>query len=276
MRKSQILKLYRSGIHSAREIARKLGRGTRAESIEVQRILSNSDLPIRKIWTDDHLAYLKAHYPTTTRVELAHHLHRSTSSIDGMAHTLKLHRLDNPGNIRKGEHRGLAQEFFKGQLSWNLGKKIGSHGRSKETQFKKGQKSHTELFDGAITIRIDHKDRHNRKYKWIRISKNRWKMLHVHIFEHFEGPIPPGHIVVFADGDSSNCRLDNLRCISRTQHAHETQMKDGYIAARLASKWIDGRPGIDRDLYRQILKNPALIEVKRRQMQLKRAIREQS
>ena len=272
MRKRQVLQLYRNGLHSIRGIAERLGDNTRSGLRQVQSILSAASLPIRRIWTKPEIEFLRIHYPTTPTLKLARHFKRSLQSVYEGAHALGLHRLDNPSHIRKGERRGIQTQFQKGGVAWNKGKKHPSSGRSRETQFQRGQLPKNTLFDGAITIRTDWKDKRQRKYKWIRIGQGKWKMLHVVVWEHFNGPVPPGHIVVFADGNSMNCLHDNLRCIDRVQHAEESRDKDGFIAKCLASTRGAGKGGYDRDLYQSILKVPALLEAKRQQLRLKRTI----
>lgn len=275
MRSDSILKLYREGLHSIRGIAGRLGDKTRPGLQRVQDVLGAAKLPVQRIWTKPEIEFLRIHYPTTPTLKLARHFNRTLNSVYAEAHALGLRRVDNPGNIQKGERRGIQWQFKKGNIPYNKGMKgRPSVGRMSETQFKKGHLPKNTLFDGAVAIRTDWHDKRQRKYKWIRIGLGKWKMLHVVVYEHFNGPVPPDHIVVFADGNSMDCRLDNLRCIDRVQHAEETRNKDEFIAKCLASTRGGGKGGYDRDLYRHLLRQPALLEVKRRQLQLKRTVQE--
>lgn len=276
MQKSQILGVYRRGIHSARDIARCLGWKTRRRQLEVQAVLQHARLPMRRLWMKEEDEKLIRLYPKHSAARIARWLTRSVSSVHGRANKLGIHPLTIRGGFKKGRHYHRSTEFKKDQTPWNKGKHYQPGGRSKETRFKKGQSSRNELSDGVITIRTDHKDRHDRKYKWIRISKNRWRMLHVVVWENAHGPIPPGHIIVFANGDSMDCSLANLRCIDRIQHAANTRAKDGYIAKCLSHTKGSGKGKYDQDLYRRILRNPALIEAKRRQLELKKSLEESS
>ncbi len=272
----KVLKFYRSGIHSAKKIARKLGKKTREQQLLVQTILIDAKIPARRRWTLEDLEKVKRLYPEFSARTIAKQLTRTVRSVYQQAKKMKLHPLTVRGGFEKGMRANPATEFKKGHRTWNKGMKgLPSVGRMKETQFKKGQLPHNTLYDGAITIHTDWNGHHDyKRYKWIRLAKGKWKMVHVFIWEHFCGALPPGHIVVFANGDSMNCRLDNLRCISRVQHAVETRNKDGYIARCLAAVRGFGKSGYDRDLYRQLLKHPELLEAKRKQLQLNRSIKE--
>jgi hypothetical protein len=44
-----------------------------------------------------------------------------------------------------------------------------------------------------------------------------WVGVHVLTWEAANGPVPPGHVVVFSDGDRSNGLLENLECITRAE-----------------------------------------------------------
>lgn len=91
---------------------------------------------------------------------------------------------------------------------------------TKATRFKKGQICQTEKQDGQVTVRHDEmKDGSIRDYKWIRIGKSKWKMLHVYNWEKkHKRKVPKGHILVFANGDSMNCNPSNLELITRAEN----------------------------------------------------------
>jgi hypothetical protein len=48
---------------------------------------------------------------------------------------------------------------------------------------------------------------------------NTWKRKHILIWEKANGPVPEGHVIIFADGNRRNFRLDNLLLISRAEQA---------------------------------------------------------
>ena len=274
--KANVLRLYRRGIHSATKIARKLGHKTREQRFLVRRILIAARIPIRRRWTETEREQVRLLYPDISAAAIAKGLIRTVSGVYREAHKLEVHPRSLRGGFEKGIHAWPAGEFKKGRQTWNKGMKGLSFPGCERTQFKKGHLPATTLYDGAVTIRTDWNGRHDyRQYKWIRMAKAKWGMLHVFVWEHFCGPVPSGHIVVFANGDTMNCRLDNLRCISRMQHAAETRMKDQYIAKCLSHVCGQGKGQYDHDLYLHVLGDKSLIEAKRRQLALRRAIREQ-
>ena len=48
---------------------------------------------------------------------------------------------------------------------------------------------------------------------------NKWILKHRYIWEKEHGPIPKGHIIIFKDNDRTNCSLDNLIIINRSENA---------------------------------------------------------
>lgn len=122
------------------------------------------------------------------------------------------------------EQRKRDSHFSKGHIPANTGKKLEEFmdpetiKKFKANQFKKGNKPQNILHDGAITVRTDHKDRKGRQYKWIRISESNWEMLHKHIWEKENGPVPEGYCLWFIDGNSLNCTLKNLELITRDEN----------------------------------------------------------
>ena len=104
--------------------------------------------------------------------------------------------------------------FEKGQTSWNKGTK--GIMKPNKTSFKKGNipSNRREVFeeriskDGYVEIKTqDGKQNDNWVYK------------HRYIWEKENGPIPNQYVIIFADGDKQNLKIDNLILISRKEHA---------------------------------------------------------
>jgi hypothetical protein len=105
--------------------------------------------------------------------------------------------------------------FKPGIVPWNTGKKGVCFG-GVATQFKKGDRPENWMpvgservnADGYVDVKIS--DTHPRKWK-------RWKSKAVLIWEAANGPVPPGHAVIFGDGDNRNFDPDNLLLVTRAQ-----------------------------------------------------------
>lgn len=112
---------------------------------------------------------------------------------------------------------GRTGRFEGGHRPWNRGKKgyIGAN----RTSFKKGNIPPNRKPLGAE--RIDSKDGYIQK----KIAEKdpytgfptRFKNKHVHIWEMAHGPVPKGQVVAFKDGDMTNCILENLMMIPRSE-----------------------------------------------------------
>lgn len=140
----------------------------------------------------------------------------------GKSHTFvicRLRQLDLKIPRKIIDQRIQESRIQPGNIPANKGKKMSRkvYKKCQATMFKKGQLPHTTLYDGCIRVRIV-KKAGNRPYKWIRISKANWKMLHVHTWEQKHGPVPKGYIVIFRNKDTMDCRLKNLKMITLAEN----------------------------------------------------------
>lgn len=138
--------------------------------------------------------------------------------------TRKRHRILRPRETWK---------FNKGHIPFNKGKHFAAGGRSIETRFKKGGEPHNTKSDGFISVRTD---KCGRVYRWIRISKGKWQMLHVHNWLKAKRNIPEGHIVVFKSPDTMNCDVSNLELITRAEHCRRNRNRKK-AAESLRTTW---------------------------------------
>lgn len=118
-------------------------------------------------------------------------------------------------NCRARNHwnSGLTGYFEKGHTPHNKGKKGISYAGSEATWFKPGNIPHNHRPVGSI--RIDRDGYISKKIA----EPNKWRMLHVLNWEEAHGPVPPGHALIFKDGDRSNCEIDNLLLVARAELA---------------------------------------------------------
>lgn len=132
---------------------------------------------------------------------------------------LNKHQLVIPKHIV--EQRKKANQKKPGNIPFNKGKKQTEYmsaeaiEKSKRTRFKKGQLPHNTKHNGAIVTR---KDNNGIYYQYIRIKKGVWELLHRHVWQCENGPIPNNKIVVFKDGNQNNVELNNLELISKNEN----------------------------------------------------------
>jgi hypothetical protein len=112
---------------------------------------------------------------------------------------------------RYGLTNGRDGRFCPGQVPSNKGKKGYCPPGSEKGWFKKGNKPQTYLPVGSRRVNAD-------GYLDIKIADpNKWKAKHRIVWEKAHGPVPQGHVVIFADGNMRNFRLNNLLLVSRSE-----------------------------------------------------------
>ncbi len=110
---------------------------------------------------------------------------------------------------------GLDCRFAKGSIPANKGTKGMYNVGGNRTSFKKGQPARNYKPVGYERIDRD-------GYTLIKVSddgpwQKRWKHKHKVIWEEKYGPIPKGHVLLFADQNKQNINLDNLIMIKQSQ-----------------------------------------------------------
>ena len=156
-----------------------------------------------RFWKMSEVRFVEANYMQMTDAEIGTHLNRSRESVEG-------YRMRN-GLVKPK----LWAYFKKGHQPWNKGTNYDAGGRAKETRFKDGHLPHNTKSDYDISLR---KDKSGRAYKYIRLSLGKWVPLHRYIWEMFNGEIPKGFIIVFRNGNTMDCYIDNLEMISRAEN----------------------------------------------------------
>lgn len=171
----------------------------------------------RKPITEKEIQFIHDHIQDESIKTMAAKMKRTSKLIGETAHTL--------GYSKLIQQRALESRLKKGHVPPNKGRKQKDYmspemiERTKKTRFRKGHKPHNTKRDGEITIRHDHPNRPGGKpYKYLRISEGNWEPLHRHIWEKHHGRIPPGMNVIFKDGDTMNCTIDNLQMIDNSEN----------------------------------------------------------
>ncbi len=191
------------------------------------------EMGLRKIadetkWSKGAITYLVNNYKNTRTDILAEAFKITIWQVYRKAHQLGLIKSEAfNGSVQNGRLNNLTESgkryrFPKGHIPANKGKKMTPelYERARQTMFKPGQVPQNTLIDGMIVTRHNHKERDSKPYKWIRISKMNWEMLHVYNWKQVNGPVPKGMIIVFKNGDTLNCEVDNLELITRRENMH--------------------------------------------------------
>ena len=164
-------------------------------------------------WTPVMVCRLKKWYPNTRNRIIARHMGLREGQVRAKAFKLGLKK--TPEFSYQWSKKGM---FKPGHTPANKGKKMSKemYKRCAPTMFKKGQLPHNTLKDGAISIR---EDKIGVAYKHIRVGLSKWVPYHRYRWELFRGKIPKGMLVAFKDGDTMNCKLNNLELISMAENA---------------------------------------------------------
>ncbi|MDE9542858.1 HNH endonuclease [Xenorhabdus bovienii] len=112
---------------------------------------------------------------------------------------------------RLGLRTGRTGYFPKGNIPHNAGTK--GKMRSNVTSFKKGAIPSNRREVGSERIDSD-------GYVYIKVAHHkRWRLKSHVIWENHHGKLPDNTILIFRDGNSQNCHIDNLLMISREENA---------------------------------------------------------
>lgn len=181
----------------------------------------------RRPWTSADDAVLRRLYPNTVTATVSKRLGRSISTTYQRAYSLGLRKsaayLASPDacRLRRGVPVGASYRFSKGHVPANKGlRRPGwAPGRMRETQFRKGERRGVavRLYKPLGTERISKDGYRQRKVNDDLPLQKRWRAVHVLLWEATHGPLPPGHAIVFRNGDKADIQLDNLECITRAQ-----------------------------------------------------------
>ena len=170
-------------------------------------------------YTQEHIDYIAANIQGRPFKELTEMFNKQFGmnlKVSAIVSLSNRHGLHNGRDTRLNKGYKPTQ-FKKGHTPFNKGMKgVFLGGETAEAcQFKKGNKSWNWVpigservnGDGYIDVKVDDGKK----------QKN-WKGKHIIAWEEHHGsPVPPGHIVIFGDGDSRNFDPENLICISRKQ-----------------------------------------------------------
>lgn len=174
----------------------------------------------RRPWDAGEDELLREFFPLVPAQAIADALCRTAGSIYQRAQTLGLKK---PAGWAAAYNRafcpdnGARTRFVPGQRPWNSGMKgldIGGHA----TRFQPGTLNGTaaERLQPLGAERVTKDGIRQRKVRMDGPPQRRWRAVHAIEWEAINGPIPPGHVVVFRDGDRENTAVANLELITRS------------------------------------------------------------
>lgn len=179
-------------------------------------------------WKPAEDDWLRKVYPSVPTTEIAQRCGRTIQAVRARAHNLGLSK------EVKAPNNGC---FKSGLVPWNKGVSHCPPG-SEKTHFKPGQLPHNTKPPGVYLY-----DDHGRKYYRIKLEGERkLRLLHIYLWEKANGPVPAGHVVYFRNGDSLDCRLENLDCIDRMELMRRNgRQADHSLRSRKAARTRTGK-----------------------------------
>lgn len=109
--------------------------------------------------------------------------------------------------------------FKKDGKPWNKGQRYQAGGRSKETQFKKGQPPPTAFRKVGDVFTIP--DGTGKVYKFIKLKEHRQYPYGRYVWEQTTGEkLTSNEMIRFRDGSPLNCEFNNLKRVTRAQNAN--------------------------------------------------------
>lgn len=106
---------------------------------------------------------------------------------------------------------GRDVRYKAGCKAWNAGLKCPGSGRN--GWFLKGNKPWSCCCVGTEQVNPD-------DYVEIKIADpNKWRTKHLVLWEAINGPLPPGHVIIFADSNRRNFDLENLLLLTKRELA---------------------------------------------------------
>ena len=186
----------------------------------------------RRHWARPELYLLHRLFPCTQTEILAARLGRSYGAVSNQAHLMGIYKskeFRKALNTRLGQALGRSRasvetRFQKGIVPHNAGVKHRpgwAPGRMREGQFKRGEHPPTWVPIGSYRVNCDgYCEKKVADHGPGLVHKN-WMGVHRLVWIENHGPIPPGHVVVFKEGQRTSeleqITIDRLEIINRVE-----------------------------------------------------------
>ena len=174
---------------------------------------------MRVKYTQAQLDEIRQRYPHEKTQVIADSMSIAVASIYNLAYKLGLKKsaeyLLTPGcgRLLKGTRNGIAGEFKKGHVPFNKGLKMPDsvYDKVKGTMFTKGHVPANVKPIGYLSVRPD---TFGREYIYIKIKDSVWELYHRYLWEQNHGQIPNKMKIAFINGNSLDCRIENLKMVT--------------------------------------------------------------
>jgi len=114
---------------------------------------------------------------------------------------------------RHGLTTGNNHRYPKGHIPANKGKKVPREKQSIAGQFKPGE--------NRRTLPLGSERLEKSGYLWVKVGQPRkWRKKHLVVWEQEHSRLPPGHVILFRDGNRLNCNIDNLALVTKSEHTY--------------------------------------------------------
>ena len=183
----------------------------------------------RRFWTEAERGEVRRRYPHERTADIARDLNRSAGAVFGEASSMGIHKTPEFMRTIHGaqlKQAGVSHRFHAAQTPWNKGKSgsTGNHPNTQRTQFKAGRRpEEARNYQPIGSVRICKDGYLERKVSddTTVYPSRRWTGVHRLVWEEANGPIPPGHIVVFRPGmattDPALITIDRVELITRAE-----------------------------------------------------------
>jgi hypothetical protein len=203
---------------------------SRAKVLGVKRVREN----YRK-WTRREEKILRVQYPDVFTEKIAKLLRRPIFVIYQHAAKLGLEKsaayiaAKKKVEAERLTRAGVAHRYPKGHPPANKGLRRPGYapGRMASTQFKKGQQPHNTMPLWSFRWYCGGSD-NTPGYMLVKTGKpgpkplSGWEFVHKLVWEHANGPIPPGHRIWWKNRNHADCSLSNLELLSDVEHMRRT------------------------------------------------------
>jgi hypothetical protein len=174
-------------------------------------------------------AIIRALFPDNHARDIAALIDRSEASVDNRAFKLGV-RKSNGYKVSKGGR------FLPGHSPHNAGRRgvTGVQEGCRATQFKPGRPAHeARNYQPIGSLRVTKDGYLERKVTDDHpVPTRRWTAVHRLVWEEVNGPVPPGHIVVFKPGcrtiEVEQITPDRLECITRAENCRRNSFWNNY------------------------------------------------